>query len=91
MGMHETENDFFSEYLGSVVPPRPLPWLDVEKALFLYCNRDPGYDSGIALDYRPGLDYPRVIASDWNSSSTGVVYREIAESFQAFVVMLQGA
>jgi hypothetical protein len=45
--------------------PVELPWLDVDKAIFIAINRFPGDDLGIALDYRTRPDDPRVVASEW--------------------------
>jgi len=47
-------SELFHEYRGSKVPERELPWLDVDKALFIAVNRIAGADIGIVLDYRTG-------------------------------------
>lgn len=82
----EIENEMFCEYRGSVVGKRALPWIDVEQTLFVICNKWPGDDVGIALDYRIGKS-PRVVGSDCYSSKNSV-YREISPSFDAFVQLL---
>ena len=87
MAPEEAESDFFKEYRGSLVDPRDLPWIDVEKTLFIACNEVPGDDVGIALDYRPGLDRPRVVGGDWRCGEH-LGHREIAPTFSAFVAML---
>jgi hypothetical protein len=87
MGPDEVEQGLFSEYRGSMIGERDLPWIDVEKALFIICNRVPGDDVGIALDYRTGINSPRVIGGDWCLGS-GCVYRQISPAFDAFVEML---
>lgn len=78
----EIENETFSEYLGSAVGERTLPWIDVERTLFIICNKWPGDDVGIALDYRTGTS-PRVVAGDWTSGNR-CIYHEISPSFEAF-------
>ena len=88
MGDDEEENEQFHEYRGSCLPERPLPWIDVEKTMFILCNEALGYDCGIALDYRTGFDRPRVIGADWHSGFHGVKYRLIADSFDEFSSIL---
>jgi hypothetical protein len=88
MGPNGIESMLFSEYRGSIVPPRPLPWLDVEKSIFIICNKRPGDDVGIALDYPTGLEKPRVVGGDWHSGS-GLVFREISPTFDDFVNLLE--
>lgn len=82
------ENELFHEYRGSAVPPRALPWIDVEKTIFIMCNEQIGDDCGIALDYRPGVSNPQVVGSDWLSSGKGVKYRLIADSFTEFATLI---
>jgi hypothetical protein len=67
--------------------PVELPWLDVERAVFIAVNRHIGDDLGIALDYRTGTDDPRVAASDW-SSGDGCLWREVTPRFSEFVERL---
>ena len=88
MSEHEDENIFFSEYRGSKIETRDLPWIDVEKSIFIICNAYPGDDTGIALDYRYDLNHPRVIGSDWNSGKN-CIYREISSNFKSFVKLLE--
>jgi hypothetical protein len=64
MARNAAEDSRFSEYLGSQVSFRDLPWIDVEKTVFIIMNEPIGDDAGIALDYRIGIDTPRVIGSD---------------------------
>jgi len=87
MDPDEAEDEYYSEYLGSQSSVRDLPWIDVEQTLFIICNRSPGADVGIALDYRSGKDSPRVIGGDWHSGGN-CIYREISPSFDAFVELL---
>lgn len=89
MGPDSIENILFSEYRGSSIAARGLPWIDVEKTLFIIINKWPGDDVGIALDYRTGLDHPRVIGGDWDTQDgRGIVYREITPDFPGFVKLL---
>ena len=83
MGKSDSENELFSEYRGSAHKERDLPWIDVEKSIFIAVNKIPGDDVGIALDYRPGIQCPRVVCGDWHSGN-GCVYHEIAPSIEAF-------
>lgn len=85
MGHEKAEDELFHEYRGSCLPYRPLPWIDVEKTIFIMCNERIGDDCGIALDYRLDFDNPHVIGSDWHSGFKGVQYRHIADSFDDFV------
>jgi len=87
MGPIELESEVFSEYRGSAIPKRALPWIDVEQTLFIACNRWPGDDVGIALDYRTGIDSPRIVGGDWRSGRN-CIYHEISPSFDAFVQLL---
>ncbi len=87
MGPFEAEHPLFSEYRGSVIGKRDLPWVDVEQTLFLIVNKWPGDDVGIALDYRPGLHAPRVVGGDWHSSRN-CIYREICPTFADFIDLL---
>jgi hypothetical protein len=77
--------ELFHEYRGSKVPERELPWLDVDKALFIAVNRIAGADLGIALDYRTDLEDPRVVASDWQSGGNTHHWREVEGKFSDFV------
>lgn len=86
MGPEEIENETFSEYRGSAVDARPLPWIDVERTLFIMSNKWPGDDVGIALDYRTS-NSPRVVGGDWHSGNR-CIYHEISPSFDAFVELL---
>src|SRR5512138_1251167 len=78
-------SELFHEYRGSKVPERELPWLDVDKALFIAVNRLFGADLGIVLDYRTSLEDPRVVASDWSSRGNINHWREVERRFSDFV------
>lgn len=88
MGHSQIEDERLHEYRGSVLAHRPLPWIDVEKTIFIMCNERIGDDCGIALDYRTNPEEPHVIGSDWQSGGNGVVYRKIADSFREFAAMV---
>jgi hypothetical protein len=68
--------------------PIELPWLDVDKSVFIAANRIHGGDLGIALDYRTRLDDPRVVASEWLPPGAGCIWREVAGTFTDFVQRL---
>jgi hypothetical protein len=87
MDPRKAEDERFSEYRGSQIPFRDLPWIDVEKTVFIIINERIGDDVGIALDYRTGNDWPRIVGGDWHSGS-GIIYREIAPSFDVFVELI---
>lgn len=72
MSSRETESQMSYEYRGSAVPYRNLPWIDIEKTIFIMCNERIGDDCGIAPDYRTSLSKPRVICSDWHTEFSGV-------------------
>ncbi len=78
-------SELFHEYRGSKIPERELPWLDVDKALFIAVNRVSGADLGIVLDYRTSLEDPRVVASDWLSGGSTHHWREVESRFSEFV------
>ena len=88
MEIDKSEDRFFSEYKGSIYGYRDLPWIDIEKTIFIIINKIPGDDLGIALDYRLDVNNPRVVASDWQSGE-GVKYIEICPSFESFVTLLE--
>lgn len=80
---------FFHLRRGSTQPePVELPWLDVEQAVFIAVNREPGADLGIALDYRTSRDDPRVVASDWWSEPSSCLWRVIAPTFSMFAAQV---
>jgi hypothetical protein len=69
---------------GSTWPGEPgLPWLDIERAIFVAINQIPGDDVAVALDYRADSIVPRVVASDWTDNEYS--WRVVAESFDEFV------
>lgn len=84
-GQNECER--LSEYRGSCVSHRDLPWIDVEQTIFIIHNKMPGDDVGIALDYRTGIASPRVIGGDWHSGSY-LSYREISGTFREFAELI---
>jgi hypothetical protein len=60
-----------------------LPWLDVDRCVFIAVNRVAGADVGIALDYRTSVEDPRVVASDWQD--TEHFWRAVSPTFSEFV------
>ena len=83
----ETDSINFHEYRGSFHAARPLPWIDVEKTLFIAVNRRIGDDIGIALDYRNDPNEPSVIGGDWLSGD-GLRYQLITHTFRQFAAAL---
>lgn len=81
-------SELFHVYRGSKASERELPWLDVDKALFIAVNRIAGADLGIALDYRTDREDPRVVASDWQSGDNTHYWREVEARFSDFVKKL---
>jgi len=64
--------------------PVELPHLDADLFLFLAINVLPGDDSAVALDYRTGLNAPRVVASDWTGPGDTCQWRVVAPNFESF-------
>ena len=83
----QSECEAFHEYLGSKVEERDLPWIDIEKTIYIAYNKWPGDDVGIALDFRPGLDCPRIVGGDWHSGN-GLKHRLISRSFDDFTKLI---
>lgn len=81
---------FFQEYRGTASAEKSLPWLDVDRALFIAVNRDIGDDVAIALDYRSSYEDPRVVASDWSFHNGHSLchWREVSPTFSDFVKLL---
>ena len=79
----------FHEYRGNDHGPRDLPWRDVDNSLLVACNRIPGADLGIALDFRPDRRDPRVLASDWWTEPQHHLWREASPKFSQFVDALR--
>lgn len=80
------------EYRGSVSSEKPdLPWLDVEKALVIAVNREPGDDLAIALDFRTSADDPRVVASYWccDRDIYYAKWRMVTSTLSEFLIRLQ--
>jgi hypothetical protein len=63
--------------------PVELPWLDIDRAIFIAVNLEIGADVAIALDYRTDFNDPRVVASEW--PSTEHLWREVTPTFSQFV------
>jgi len=82
-------SEIFREYRGSRENKRDLPWLDVEKAVFIVYNREPGADLAVALDYRTSMEDPRVVASDWWSVDSTHKWRLVEEKFSDFITKLE--
>jgi hypothetical protein len=81
-------SELFHVHRGSKASERELPWLDVDKALFIAVNRIAGADLGIALDTRTDREDPRVVASDWQSGDNTHHWREVEFRFSDFVKKL---
>ncbi|SRR5258706_15439178 len=81
-------SELFHVYRGSKISARELPWLDVDKALFIAVNRIAGADIAIALDYRTGLEDLRVVASDWWSGDPTHYWKEAENRFSDFIKKL---
>lgn len=79
----------FHEYRGSSGIQKPLPWRDVERSLLIAVNRELGADLGIALDYRPGLEDPSVLISDWWTGDHTCHWHEISKTFSEFASLLK--
>jgi hypothetical protein len=60
--------------------------LDVRLAVVIANNWD---EEGLCLDYRPGLNQPRVVAGMWVDDSSPMAWRIIARDFPAFVDLLE--
>jgi hypothetical protein len=67
--------------------PLDLPWLDVEKMVFLAIGQQRGDDEAIALDYRTSTADPRVIACE-SRAYDGFYWREVTPTFTEFVERL---
>ena len=85
---------FFREASERLLTQRvpPLPWLNTDMAVMIACNREPGADVGICLDYRTDANDPRVVASHWPESLSsesyedfGHFWREVTPTFSEFV------
>jgi len=85
MSPNEDENFDFHEYRGSRLDkPRDLPWIDVEKSIFIAVCRTAGEDNALALDYRTSRSDPRVICTDWHSGGDSLIWVEICPTFSEF-------
>ena len=67
------------EYYGTHTTQRDLPWIDMEKLLFIAVSYEFGGDEAIALDYRNSSDSPSVVASSWTDNVCSWI--QIAPSF----------
>jgi hypothetical protein len=65
-----------------------LPWLDVEQAVLIAVNRNPGDDVALALDYRTSTADPRVVASDFWTDPRQCPWRTVTPTFTEFVSRL---
>ncbi|QNP67951.1 hypothetical protein [Streptomyces genisteinicus] len=80
---------FFREARGSkAAGPLELPWLDVEQAVLIAVNRNPGDDVALALDYRTDPADPRVVGSDFWTDPRLCQWRVVAPDFSAFAASL---
>ncbi|OPC78905.1 hypothetical protein B4N89_32820 [Embleya scabrispora] len=80
---------FFREARGSTsTGPLELPWLDVEQAVLIAVNRNPGDDIALALDYRTDPTDPRVVGSDFWTNPCMCEWRVAAPTFSAFAARL---
>jgi hypothetical protein len=65
-----------------------LPRLDVDQAVLIAVNRNPGDDVAVALDYRTGTAGPRVVASDFWTHPRQCAWRIVTDTFIEFVERL---
>lgn len=85
--LYEVADTRYHEALGSIATmPLMLPWLDMEKTVFIAANARQSDDAGIALDYRTSVDDPRVVASYWTPE--GCQWRAVTPTFTEFVERL---
>ncbi|MFI7709321.1 hypothetical protein [Nonomuraea sp. NPDC049480] len=81
--------DLFRQASGNrSISPVELPWLDVDQAVLIAVNRNPGDDVAIALDYRNSRTDPRVVASDFWTEPHQCAWRIITPTFSAFVAAM---
>jgi hypothetical protein len=81
-------SEFFHEVRGSDYSERvELPWLDVEKMIFIAVNEEIGADVAIALDYRTSMTDPRVLASEWTGGE-GCLWRIVTPTFSEFLIRI---
>ncbi|XZE55820.1 hypothetical protein SH139x_001847 [Planctomycetaceae bacterium SH139] len=77
--------DTYKERAGSVDEVPDLPWIDIEKRVFIAVCAIPGADVGIALDYRHSTESPRVVALCYSGDPNGEFYWTlVCESFDSF-------
>lgn len=69
---------------GTAAVPVEPPWLDVERAVLIAVNREPGDDVALALDYRGDPGDPRVVGSDFWTDPRRCRWRVVAPTFSAF-------
>ncbi|MFF5234382.1 hypothetical protein [Dactylosporangium sp. NPDC000521] len=65
-----------------------LPWLDVEQAILIAVNRNPGDDVAVALDLRTSPADPAVVASDFWSDPRQCHWRPVTPTFTEFATRL---
>ena len=80
----DTFYELYKEGRGSNKAVPDLPWMDVEKRLFIAVCAVPGADVGIALDYRISTE-PRVVALVFGGDDVGFFWTKVSDSFKAFV------
>ena len=86
----ESSSRLFRQRRGSREPHAvDLPWLDVEQAVLVAVNRNPGDDVAVALDYRTDPVDPRVVASDFWTDSRQCAWRMVTPTFTEFVSLLR--
>jgi hypothetical protein len=84
----EPSSRLFALRGGRERQPVDLPWLDVEQAVLIAVNRNPGEDVALALDYRTGTADPRVVASDFWTDPRQCAWRIVTHRFTDFVARL---
>jgi hypothetical protein len=66
-----------------------LPWLDVEQAILIAVNRNPGDDVAVALNLRTNPTDPAVVASDFWSRPRQCQWRPVTPTFTEFATRLR--
>ena len=70
---------------GWFVRQRPLPWVDVTKAVVIAEGRVHGSDSAILLDLRTSAEDPAVLASNWELTPGVCNWQIISSSLRSFM------
>ncbi len=92
IGENPDDDGLMREYRGSRSLEKPdLPWLDVERAIVLAVNRNPGDDLAIAIDFRSSSSDPRVVATYWCDAPNDyhVEWREVSPTLTDFLKRLE--